>query len=231
MARKKIEAPEVPVEDGQWKSRIVGTGWEDPKQLLANPLNWRTHPREQQQAIEGSLSSVGWVQFAMVNSRTGYLVDGHARVKQALDQGQRVPVVYVDLSPSEERLVLATLDPIGAMAGKDQEILNHDRPTVSDLHPTTKPVDLIVRHLKNSSRVGQIVLDGFGGSGSTLIAAEKIGRYARLIEKDPAYVDVIVRRWMDWTGKEAFLITDDPSEPLTFQQVADERGVKMANVA
>ncbi|MDO8665459.1 MAG: DNA methyltransferase, partial [Gemmatimonadales bacterium] len=62
---------------------------------------------------------------------------------------------------------------------------------------------LVERAIRNSSRPGNVVLDPFGGSGTTLIAAEKSGRLARLIELDPKYVDVIVRRWQDWTGKQA----------------------------
>ena len=66
-----------------------------------------------------------------------------------------------------------------------------------------KPVELVERAIRNSSRPGNAVLDPFGGSGTTLIAAEKSGRLARLIELDPKYVDVIVRRWQEWTGKQA----------------------------
>ena len=66
-----------------------------------------------------------------------------------------------------------------------------------------KPVELVERALRNSSRPGDIVLDPFGGSGTTLIAAEKTGRRARLIELDPKYVDVIVRRWQSYTGDQA----------------------------
>jgi DNA modification methylase len=108
-----------------WRSRIVGSGQEAPDQLLANPLNWRTHPANQRNALRGSLDTVGWVQQVMVNRRTGFVVDGHARVEEALSRGEAsVPVLYVDLSPEEEALVLATLDPIGAMAGRDQARLN-----------------------------------------------------------------------------------------------------------
>jgi DNA modification methylase len=77
------------------------------------------------------------------------------------------------------------------------------KPHKNDLHPTMKPVELVERAIRNSSRPGNVVLDPFGGSGTTLIAAEKSGRLARLIELDPKYVDVIVRRWQDWTGKKA----------------------------
>ncbi|ABR90497.1 phage related DNA methyltransferase [Janthinobacterium sp. Marseille] len=77
------------------------------------------------------------------------------------------------------------------------------KPHKNDLHPTMKPVELVERAIRNSSHPGNVVLDPFGGSGTTLIAAEKSGRLARLIELDPKYVDVIVRRWQDWTGKQA----------------------------
>ena len=72
----------------------------------------------------------------------------------------------------------------------------------SSLHPTMKPVDLVCHGLENSSKSGDEVLDLFGGSGSTLIACEKINRNARLMELDPKYCDVIIKRWQDFTGKE-----------------------------
>ena len=71
------------------------------------------------------------------------------------------------------------------------------------VHPTQKPVELIERALENSSKGGDTVLDVFGGSGSTLIACEKTGRESRLMELDPKYVDVIVKRWQEFTGKQA----------------------------
>ena len=82
------------------------------------------------------------------------------------------------------------------------------KPQRNDLHPTMKPVELVERAIRNSSRPGQVVLDPFAGSGTTLIAAEKTGRVARLMELDPKYVDVIVRRWQDWTGQEATRAAD-----------------------
>ncbi len=103
-----------------WKNRITGQGTEDPSQLRANPGNWRTHPANQRAALRGSLDTVGWVQQILVNHTTGHVVDGHARVEEAISRGEpAVPVLYVDLSPEEEALVLATLDPIGDMADRD----------------------------------------------------------------------------------------------------------------
>jgi len=77
------------------------------------------------------------------------------------------------------------------------------KPHKNDLHPTMKPVELVERAIRNSSRPGDVVLDPFGGSGTTMIAAEKSDRKARLIELDPKYVDVIVRRWQEFSGGSA----------------------------
>lgn len=91
-----------------------------------------------------------------------------------------------------------------------------NKPVKNDLHPTMKPVELVERALRNSSKSRDIVLDLFGGSGSTLIACEKTGRAARLIELDPKYVDVIVRRWQDYSGEQAIRESDE----LSFDEIA-----------
>ena len=78
-----------------------------------------------------------------------------------------------------------------------------DKPAKNDLHPTMKPVALVERAIRNSSKSRDVVIDLFGGSGTTMIAAERAGRRARLIELDPKYVDVIVQRWQDITGGRA----------------------------
>ena len=89
---------------------------------------------------------------------------------------------------------------------RDQsDVWAYNKPVKNDLHPTMKPVELVERAINNSSKLGNIVLDGFGGSGSTIIAAEKTGRKARLIELDPKFCDVIVRRWEEDTGQKAQL--------------------------
>ena len=94
-----------------------------------------------------------------------------------------------------------------------------DKPSKNDLHPTMKPVELVERAIRNSSKSRDIVLDPFGGSGTTLIAAERAGRSARLVELDPRYVDVIVERWQNQTGKSAMLSPSGPS----FAELASER--------
>jgi len=91
---------------------------------------------------------------------------------------------------------------------KQVTILEFDRPTRNTEHPTMKPVALFEYQMLNNTKGGDIVLDSFGGSGTTLIAAEKNGRVARLMELDPKYCDVIVKRWQDFTGKKAVLESD-----------------------
>lgn len=82
-------------------------------------------------------------------------------------------------------------------------LLEFDKPQRNDVHPTMKPLDLFKYQIENSSKRGDIVLDSFGGSGTTLIACESLGRKARLMELDERYVDVIVKRWQEFTGLQA----------------------------
>ncbi len=89
------------------------------------------------------------------------------------------------------------------------DVWEYNKPVKNDLHPTMKPIELVMRAILNSSKLGDIVLDGFGGSGSTLIAAEKTGRSARLIELDPKFCDVIVKRWEEYTGKKADILNNN----------------------
>ena len=89
---------------------------------------------------------------------------------------------------------------------KQTTILEFDKPSRNGEHPTMKPVGLFEYQMLNNTKGGDIVLDSFGGSGTTLIAAEKNGRFARIMELDPKYCDVIVKRWEDFTGQKAELV-------------------------
>jgi DNA modification methylase len=142
-----------------WRNRIAGHGEEAPDQLLANPHNWRLHGATQQHALTSVLGEVGLVQSVIVNRTTGRLIDGHLRVELAKAQGQpTIPVVYVELSEDEERVVLASLDPISAMATADREKLSQllsgiDDPDLAEL-------------LDSVARANRIALD-FGSTGLT----------------------------------------------------------------
>lgn len=143
-------------------------------------------------------SSIIWVKDTLVLSRKDY----HTRYE---------PIWY-GWNASAPRLV-ALKD------RKQDDVWEIPRPKQSELHPTTKPVELIERALKNSSVAKSLVLDLFGGSGSTLIACERQGRRARLMELDPKYADVIVQRWEEFVGRVATLEATGQS----FREVADER--------
>ena len=95
---------------------------------------------------------------------------------------------------------------------KQTTVMEFDKPSRNGDHPTMKPVALFEYQLLNNTKGGDIVLDSFGGSGTTLIAAEKNGRIARIMELDPKYVDVIVKRWEDFTGQKAVL--ESTGEPF-----------------
>jgi hypothetical protein len=108
---------------------------------------------------------------------------------------------------------------------KSQSTLwQENKPAANRLHPTMKPVELIERALVNSSKAGDIVVDLFGGAGSTMIGCERKGRKARLMEIDPKYVDCTVRRWQEYTGQAALL----EGEERSFEEVSRGRLPKAA---
>ena len=112
---------------------------------------------------------------------------------------ERSAMERVDLMNEEElRAALKAL-----LDQEATDVLREPKPQKSDLHPTMKPVRLLARLIRNSTDEGDIVLDLFGGSGSTLMACEQMGRRCRMVELDPAFCDVIVRRWEAFTGRKA----------------------------
>jgi hypothetical protein len=119
-----------------FRIRIKGFETKPASAFKFNPLNWRRHGEVQREALRTMLGDVGWVQGVIENVRTGNLIDGHARIEEALrdDPNQAVPYLVVDLSRAEEKAILATFDPIGAMAESDPEALrNLYQETVSEL--------------------------------------------------------------------------------------------------
>ena len=105
-----------------YKTRIKGYANVAPDQLLANPKNFRLHPKHQQEVLSNVLSTVGIVQNVIVNETTGHVIDGHLRIALALrNDEQTVPVTIVELSQEEEDIIMASFDPIGALANNDKE--------------------------------------------------------------------------------------------------------------
>lgn len=105
-----------------WKSRIVESGTIKAGQVAPNPFNFRVHSMFQQTALKDALERVGYIRNILINRRTGNLIDGHLRVMLALSESEEIElgVDYVDLSEDEERLALATLDPLAGLAATDK---------------------------------------------------------------------------------------------------------------
>lgn len=151
----------MPDASAPWRNRIVGEGEKPAAQFLAHPLNWRSHTPEQAAAMDAVLEQVGWVQRVIENVRTGHVLDGHLRIERALKRGDTTPIpfVQVDLSEDEERLVLATYDPLASRHsgagrggrqlveglgthgirpdGGDRELHRGGSPSMSDVRPQT----------------------------------------------------------------------------------------------
>jgi hypothetical protein len=104
-----------------FRNRIVKHADVDPFQLEMHELNWRSHSVHQQDAVLSALEAIGWVQRVIVSVKTNRVLDGHLRVQLARERGETsLPVRYVKVSEDEERLILATFDPIAALAGRDK---------------------------------------------------------------------------------------------------------------
>jgi hypothetical protein len=132
-----------------WQNRIIGHGAEDPLQLLANPKNARIHPQAQQEALSSVLDDIGWVASVKVNQRTGFVVDGHARVALAITKAEStIPVDYLDLTDEEEALVLATFDTLGAQATSDPEQL---RALLDEVQPKAEALASLLERLASDT--------------------------------------------------------------------------------
>ena len=188
-----------------WRSRIVGQGEVDPTTLKANPLNWRRHPLVQKRAIGGVLDEIGWVQQVIVNRQTGRLVDGHLRVEAACIRNESVvPVLYVELSESEEATVLATLDPLAALAQSDSTVL-------SELLKKTQTADAAVEALLASVAKGAGV--------SLLEPAERLTEPADAPSLGPSIVSRSGDLWMLGGHR---LLCGDSSSPDDVERAVGE---------
>jgi DNA modification methylase len=153
-----------------------------------------SHASSVQRDFQTALETAGFEVRSQIIWAKNTFAWGHARYKF-----QHEPIFYCHVAGQSDPWY----------GDKSQSTLwQEKKPAANRLHPTMKPVELIERALVNSSKRGDIVADLFGGSGSTLIACEKLGRAARLMEIDPKYVDVIVQRYRDFTGKQATLHGD-----------------------
>ncbi|MFH1184477.1 MAG: hypothetical protein V1755_05500 [Chloroflexota bacterium] len=156
-----------------WKNRIVELRYVPPGELRANPSNWRTHPAQQRGALDGVLSEIGVVMPWLLNQRSeaagwpagseSHLIDGHLRTDMAVESGQaQVPVIVVDLSELEERMVLASLDPIGALATTNAEKLKE---VIAGLSTRSKGLEQLID--KQRRLVQRLTTEGAHGDGNT----------------------------------------------------------------
>src|SRR5882724_9974035 len=163
------------------------------------------HPSSWQREFQNALEAAGFAVRCQVICGKNVFAWGFGRYKF-----QHEPIFYCHVAGQSDAWY----------GDRSQSTLWQERkPAANRLHPTMKPVELIERALLNSSKAGDIVVDLFGGSGSTLIACERRGRKSRLMEIDPKYADCIIRRWQEYTGRQAVLEGDGRA----FEQIAEER--------
>lgn len=117
---------------------------------------------------------------------------------------------FTDYAKKTEKIIYGWYGKHKFYGGFNTDVLEYKKPNRNRLHPTMKPLRLTGKLMTNSSKKGMNVLDCFGGSGTTLLVAEKLNRNCYMIEKDPHYVDIIIRRWESLTGRNAEKI--DPED-------------------
>jgi DNA modification methylase len=163
------------------------------------------HASSVQREFQGALEAAGFEVRCQIIWAKSHFAWGHGRYKF-----QHEPIFYAHVAGQKDPWY----------GDKAQSTLwGEKKPAANRLHPTMKPVELIERALLNSSKGGDCVVDLFGGSGSTLIGCERRNRQARLMELDAKYVDVIVRRWQEYTGNRAALADQDRD----FDEIAAQR--------
>lgn len=157
---------------------------------LADLKPYDRNPRDNEGAVDAVAESIKQFGFnvPIVIDKDDVIIAGHTRLKAA------------------ERLRLEEVPTIKVESKEPDSVIYCDKPMKCDLHPTMKPIKLIARLMINSSLKGDPVADIFGGSGSTLITCEQLGRRCFMMELDPHYCDVIIDRWEKFTGEKAKLL-------------------------
>lgn len=132
-----------------WRNRVVEYALVPPDQLTAHPQNARWHPNRQRDVMRAVLDEVGWVAPVIENVTTGYVVDGHLRLEEALSVGMaRIPVIRVELSPEEEAEALVTFDGVGQLARWEQERLDD---LLTDVHTDSTVIDELLQDLAKTA--------------------------------------------------------------------------------
>ncbi|MGA7416205.1 MAG: site-specific DNA-methyltransferase, partial [Bryobacteraceae bacterium] len=189
----------------QFQQFLVGTFTNHRQTVKPGASMYVCHSSSWQREFQNAMESSGFEMRCQIIWAKKTFAWGFGRYKF-----QHEPIFYAHVAKQKDPWY----------GDKSQSTLwKEKKPAANRVHPTAKPVELVERALLNSSKAGDIVLDLFGGSGSTLIGCERRGRKARLMEFDPKYVDCIARRWEQYAGQQATL--DGAGQP--FEVVAAER--------
>lgn len=197
-----------------FNNRIIGHGEERVDQLLANPLNFRLHPDNQQQALAGAIDDIGFIRSVTVNQRTGRVVDGHLRVTLAARSGvETLPVEYVDLDEAEEAQALLSLDPIAAMAGTDRDKLDE---LLANVQSEDERVQAMIAEIAEKE-LSSMKLDNYSilKSANSLASAVSVGSFAAC-KWNPQKSDDY-KRFLEWKKSPStnWNITNKMAEDLS----------------
>jgi DNA modification methylase len=193
---EKLKIKSDRMSDTEFKN-FLGAAFRSYRSLVKSGASlYVCHSSSWQREFQDALESAGFAVRCQVIWAKNTFAWGFGRYKF-----QHEPIFYAHVASQSDAWY----------GDKSQSTLwQENKPAANRLHPTMKPVELVERALVNSSKAGDIVVDLFGGSGSTMIACERRGRKARLLEIDPKYADVITRRYQEYTGKPAVLDGDGP---------------------
>ena len=149
-AKKKVEEPKAE----QPEQPALRLEWRTPQELVENPRNWRTHPAGQTKALQGVMQEVGWAGALLYNEASGKMLDGHAR-KKITRPGEKVPVLIGSWTEAQEKLILATLDPIGALAQKDSAALVN---LMESMEAESEALDRVIDELRAGAQLEVTIL-------------------------------------------------------------------------
>lgn len=187
------------------EDRKIGEGWEDPADLLAHPDNPKIHPMGQTEAVKAAIRELGWMAKIKVNKRTGYVLDGHDRIKAMMQEGlERVPVEYYDLSEEEEKLFLLTYDPIGTLFGTDKQL------TEKLLHEVNAGEEALQQFL--SDQAEELGIFNLDGEGESLDAEPEINRADELQKEWGTELGQVWRLPSRTEGQEHLLACGDSGD-------------------
>jgi hypothetical protein len=148
-----------------WRNRIVGHETVDASSLVPHPSNFRIHSDTQRAAVGEALSRLGWLEEVLVNKTSGKIVNGHLRVELAAARGEKVPVTFVELSIDEEKLALASIDPLGGMAIEDSEKLGE---LLAGIQLGTSALDTLLSTTAQDAALAQLFKDAEDSDDSSV---------------------------------------------------------------